>query len=199
MQKSTTFAVQKSGRSSVRLEYTSGGRVVAGSNPVTPTKWKMLKINGKAIFSTFFLFQKRAVATVFIATMLPLPQSDLSGYPQIKCSRRYAQRPEHSAHCRKGHRAFATLQLAYLGTFHPYALAEFLLRKMLLQACFLYGLAYVPSINFLFKLSLHCIPFGSSDFSPNLITYLFVSIKFHLCYRLRLFYRRYKGANLFPK
>ena len=27
----------KSGRSSVRLEYTSGGRVVAGSNPVTPT------------------------------------------------------------------------------------------------------------------------------------------------------------------
>ena len=28
---------QESGRSSVRLEYTSGGRVVAGSNPVTPT------------------------------------------------------------------------------------------------------------------------------------------------------------------
>ena len=29
-----------SGRSSVRLEYTSGGRVVAGSNPVTPTEEK---------------------------------------------------------------------------------------------------------------------------------------------------------------
>ena len=28
---------KESGRSSVRLEYTSGGRVVAGSNPVTPT------------------------------------------------------------------------------------------------------------------------------------------------------------------
>ena len=39
------FAVPKgtkpeSGRSSVRLEYTSGGRVVAGSNPVTPTQRK---------------------------------------------------------------------------------------------------------------------------------------------------------------
>ena len=30
----------ESGRSSVRLEYTSGGRVVAGSNPVTPTEEK---------------------------------------------------------------------------------------------------------------------------------------------------------------
>ena len=28
---------QKAGCSSVRLEYTSGGREVAGSNPVTPT------------------------------------------------------------------------------------------------------------------------------------------------------------------
>lgn len=36
--KRLTFAHEnQSGRSSVRLEYTSGGRVVAGSNPVTPT------------------------------------------------------------------------------------------------------------------------------------------------------------------
>ena len=34
------FARAESGRSSVRLEYTSGGRVVAGSNPVTPTEGK---------------------------------------------------------------------------------------------------------------------------------------------------------------
>ena len=38
--KSLTFALtEQSGRSSVRLEYTSGGRVVAGSNPVTPTQY----------------------------------------------------------------------------------------------------------------------------------------------------------------
>ena len=36
MQLMITFAPE-SGRSSVRLEYASGGRVVAGSNPVTPT------------------------------------------------------------------------------------------------------------------------------------------------------------------
>ena len=34
------LCTEKSGRSSVRLEYTSGGRVVAGSNPVTPTNEK---------------------------------------------------------------------------------------------------------------------------------------------------------------
>ena len=49
-QKYTIFAVPKqretvSGRSSVRLEYTSGGRVVAGSNPVTPTDEKSLIFN----------------------------------------------------------------------------------------------------------------------------------------------------------
>ena len=32
--------VQISGHSSARLEYTSGGRGVAGSNPVAPTKQK---------------------------------------------------------------------------------------------------------------------------------------------------------------
>ena len=36
---------KESGRSSVRLEYTSGGRVVAGSNPVTPTDEKSLIFN----------------------------------------------------------------------------------------------------------------------------------------------------------
>ena len=37
----TTFALRKqTGCSSARLEYTSGGRVVAGSNPVTPTEQK---------------------------------------------------------------------------------------------------------------------------------------------------------------
>ena len=36
--KSITFAPSNSGCSSARLEYTSGGRVVAGSNPVIPTK-----------------------------------------------------------------------------------------------------------------------------------------------------------------
>ena len=35
-----SFLPKESGRSSVRLEYTSGGRVVAGSNPVTPTDGK---------------------------------------------------------------------------------------------------------------------------------------------------------------
>ena len=34
----TRKAVRPSGCSSARLEYTSGGRVVAGSNPVTPTE-----------------------------------------------------------------------------------------------------------------------------------------------------------------
>ena len=32
------FALARAGCSSARLEYTSGGRVVAGSNPVIPTK-----------------------------------------------------------------------------------------------------------------------------------------------------------------
>ena len=37
----TTFALRKqTGCSSARLEYTSGGRVVAGSNPVIPTNRK---------------------------------------------------------------------------------------------------------------------------------------------------------------
>ena len=33
----TYFCIRNSGCSSARLEYASGGRVVAGSNPVTPT------------------------------------------------------------------------------------------------------------------------------------------------------------------
>ena len=58
-QKYTIFAVPKqretvSGRSSVRLEYTSGGRVVAGSNPVTPTDGKLLIFNR---ISRVFLLQ----------------------------------------------------------------------------------------------------------------------------------------------
>ena len=32
------FCIRNSGCSSARLEYASGGRVVAGSNPVIPTK-----------------------------------------------------------------------------------------------------------------------------------------------------------------
>ena len=32
------FCTRNSGCSSARLEYASGGRVVAGSNPVTPTE-----------------------------------------------------------------------------------------------------------------------------------------------------------------
>ena len=41
IKKSLTFASPfQTGCSSARLEYTSGGRVVAGSNPVTPTEQK---------------------------------------------------------------------------------------------------------------------------------------------------------------
>ena len=41
LQKMRTFATQnRAGCSSARLEYASGGRVVAGSNPVIPTEGK---------------------------------------------------------------------------------------------------------------------------------------------------------------
>ena len=36
-QKKPYLCIRNSGCSSARLEYASGGRVVAGSNPVTPT------------------------------------------------------------------------------------------------------------------------------------------------------------------
>ena len=36
---SSSLSLATSGCSSARLEYTSGGRVVAGSNPVIPTNW----------------------------------------------------------------------------------------------------------------------------------------------------------------
>ena len=57
---SHTFAalfesIHRSGCSSARLEYASGGRVVAGSNPVTPTQ-KSLKKN----FRLFFYREKGA-------------------------------------------------------------------------------------------------------------------------------------------
>lgn len=61
-QKYTIFAVPKqretvSGRSSVRLEYTSGGRVAAGSNPVTPTKRVRIFIRTLFLFNSYlFLF-----------------------------------------------------------------------------------------------------------------------------------------------
>lgn len=38
------FCTRNTGCSSVRLEYASGGRVVAGSNPVTPTGFKGSKL-----------------------------------------------------------------------------------------------------------------------------------------------------------
>lgn len=66
-QKYTIFAVPKqretvSGRSSVRLEYTSGGRVVAGSNPVTPTDEKSLIFNRiSRIFLLWYIVRKVAV------------------------------------------------------------------------------------------------------------------------------------------
>ena len=58
---SHTFAalfksIHRSGCSSARLEYASGGRVVAGSNPVTPTQ-KSLKKN----FRLFFCWEKAAI------------------------------------------------------------------------------------------------------------------------------------------
>ena len=47
----------RSGCSSARLEYTSGGRVAAGSNPVTPTKRVRIKIRTLFLFNSYlFLF-----------------------------------------------------------------------------------------------------------------------------------------------
>ena len=48
-----SFLPKESGRSSVRLEYTSGGRVVAGSNPVTPTDGKALIIQQLSVLFFF--------------------------------------------------------------------------------------------------------------------------------------------------
>ena len=61
--KRLTFAHEnQSGRSSVRLEYTSGGRVVAGSNPVTPTDGKSLIFNRiSRIFLLWYIVRKVAV------------------------------------------------------------------------------------------------------------------------------------------
>ena len=44
--------IKTAGCSSARLEYASGGRVVAGSNPVTPTGWK--GIGNLMIIDAFF-------------------------------------------------------------------------------------------------------------------------------------------------
>ena len=64
MQLMITFAPE-SGRSSVRLEYASGGRVVAGSNPVTPTaENEGVKIN---ILTPFFWFLQQ-IYNIFSAT-----------------------------------------------------------------------------------------------------------------------------------
>ena len=41
--KKAYFCTRNSGCSSARLEYASGGRVVAGSNPVTPTEELLIK------------------------------------------------------------------------------------------------------------------------------------------------------------
>ena len=57
-----SFLPKESGRSSVRLEYTSGGRVVAGSNPVTPTDEKSLIFNRiSRIFLLWYIARKVAV------------------------------------------------------------------------------------------------------------------------------------------
>ena len=57
-----SFLPKESGRSSVRLEYTSGGRVVAGSNPVTPTDEKSLIFNRiSRIFLLWYIVRKMAV------------------------------------------------------------------------------------------------------------------------------------------
>ena len=50
------LCIRNSGCSSARLEYASGGRVVAGSNPVTPTgeRGKILIIKPLFYFSTLF-------------------------------------------------------------------------------------------------------------------------------------------------
>ena len=45
-----TMTVGTSGCSSARLEYTSGGRVVAGSNPVTPTVGRLRRCCSWAFF-----------------------------------------------------------------------------------------------------------------------------------------------------
>ena len=49
--------IQTAGCSSARLEYTSGGRVVAGSNPVIPTEEKALIIT--TIVEVFFVFSTK--------------------------------------------------------------------------------------------------------------------------------------------
>ncbi len=58
------FCIRISGCSSARLEYTSGGRVVAGSNPVIPTGLKALIIVFFKKLSGLFRFQ--AVGICFL-------------------------------------------------------------------------------------------------------------------------------------
>ena len=62
-EKYTIFALRNAtGCSSARLEYASGGRVVAGSNPVTPTDGKSLIFNRiSRIFLLWYIVRKVAV------------------------------------------------------------------------------------------------------------------------------------------
>ena len=62
-EKYTIFALRNAtGCSSARLEYASGGRVVAGSNPVTPTDEKSLIFNRiSRIFLLWYIVRKMAV------------------------------------------------------------------------------------------------------------------------------------------
>ena len=48
------LCIRNSGCSSARLEYASGGRVVAGSNPVTPTGKKALIIGRLSMLFAFY-------------------------------------------------------------------------------------------------------------------------------------------------
>ena len=63
----STFAAHSgkrcnAGCSSARLEYSSGGRVVAGSNPVTPTNWKASQSQHSSCFEGLFYGHERGGA-----------------------------------------------------------------------------------------------------------------------------------------
>ena len=76
LKKMLYFCTRNSGCSSARLEYASGGRVVAGSNPVTPTGFKGSKL-------------LRQCAAFFV--LLPLRTELENSIPPSNCTHLYTQ------------------------------------------------------------------------------------------------------------
>lgn len=81
-----------SGCSSARLEYTSGGRVVEGSNPFTPTEYKVLIIGGLPLGRHLFLLLNLDLSRLRNDTSFSYPYVEAAGGFQMRDSSK-RQRP----------------------------------------------------------------------------------------------------------